>query len=160
MRIIKKVDIKNVPDGMIFHIIESISENMMDDAKRNFGDTPGFKKALVIYPKKGYIECFIKFPPYKYDFIWNVEKKSAFEHVVSLDARTSGGFSDYLFGMREKLGSLADTQWSAFLNFCVGFVSGVTYEDFVSRKVGKGVGGKAHRTHIKKAWSKVREGYK
>lgn len=164
MRILRKAHVKGVPDGMLFHIIESISENMIEDAKKRFGDMPGFKYDLVLKPKKGYIECFIKSSPYKYDFIWEITRKNTHSHYVMLDARTPGPTRDFLFGMGKKLEDLVNTQWSALINFCVGFVSGYSYGDFVTpvRKREKKKPKKKRKTasgkgHIRRARRKVRE---
>jgi len=120
MRITKKVIVPNVPKEVIMRIIEFTSEALIDDAKRNFGESFKFKTHMNLQGDT--LETYIQFFPYKYDFLWKINKAKLGYEIV-LDARSPGKWRDSLFGMGEKLKGLADTQWSAIVNFFHGYLT-------------------------------------
>lgn len=121
-QIIRKVMVPNIPEKVLLRSIELISEALIKDAKDNFKA----KTDLRVAEEKGYIEAYVAFFPYRYDFIWNISRNQrGFD--VTLDARTSGKWHEFLFDMDTKLQNLVMTQWSALLNFCMGYITASTY---------------------------------
>jgi hypothetical protein len=144
-QIIRKVLVPGVSEKVVFKIVETISEALVQNAKDEFGDTFNFKTDLRINEKRGYVESFVRFWPYKYDFIWKIHR-SADGVEVALDARTGGSWYDFLFDMHDKLNRLVFTQWSALLNFCMGYLTAMTYR-----------GGGQAKEHIRSAKARMRE---
>jgi hypothetical protein len=137
---------KDVPKNVILHAIESISAGLIEDAKSKFGKEYGFKSELKVRESKGLVECRVFIPPYDYNFRWLVapEEKG---FLVTFIGFTPGHWYEFLFKMKSKLRDLVKTQWSALINFGVGFVTASYYS-----KKGK----VAPREHIKKARQKVK----
>ena len=107
-----------VPQEVIEKAIDGISENLAYDAKQRFGNVTVKRRA-----RKGFIELYLSFPGYEYDFGWHLRKLDG--HVdVGLDARTRGKWYEPMLGTPAKLDNLVETQWSALVNFCLGFVFG------------------------------------
>ena len=55
MRIVKKVIVPNVPKEVIMKIIEFTSEALIDDAKRNFGESFKFKTHMNLISQDRYV---------------------------------------------------------------------------------------------------------
>jgi hypothetical protein len=121
-QIVRKVTVPGVPEKVIIRSIEMISEALVRDAEEQF-------KAITdtrVSEDTGYVEAYVAFFPYQYDFIWKVAKGTK-GYDVTLDARTAGRWYEFVFDMDTKLQNLVMTQWSALLNFCMGYVTAATY---------------------------------
>ena len=143
MRIVRKVIVPGVPREMIGQVIESISETLAENAKKNFSNALRFKTDIRMVGNNA-LESYVQFFPYKYDFIWKVNRDEL-GYEITLDARTPGKWRDALFGMDKKLEELVETQWSAFLNFCHGYLTALAYK----RKGGS-------KRHVKSARKKLK----
>ncbi|MBI1973543.1 hypothetical protein HYS54_01905 [Candidatus Micrarchaeota archaeon] len=136
---IRRVRVTGVPRLVVLRAVESIGLALIADAKQRFGSS-GFKSDLRVDEKRGYVESFIKFWPYKYDFIWRVEGEKQLN--VTLDCRTGGSWYEFAFDIAQKARTLTESQWSALLNFCMGYLT--------AGAVAKG-GVKQARKHITRA---------
>lgn len=122
VQVVRKVIIPGISDRVIVRAIEVISDALIRDAKENFGGSPSFKTDLRISEQKGYVESFVSFWPYRYDFIWKVKAVPG-GHEVTFDARTGGSWYEFLFDIKGKLLMLVNSQWSALLNFSMGYLT-------------------------------------
>lgn len=121
MRIVRRVIVPITSKETVVRVIEFISDALVEDAKKKYGKTYGFKTDIRPVGENA-IESYVQFFPYKYDFIWKITRdKMGYE--VALDARTPGKWRDSIFGMDEKLQRLVDTQWSALVNFFHGYLT-------------------------------------
>jgi len=145
VRIVKRVIVPVVPREMLFRLIEFISQALTEDAREKFGKSYKFKIHVRSVGQSA-IETYIQFFPYKYDFIWKVNRDKIGYEVV-LDARTPGKWTDALLNADKKLENLVDSQWSAFLNFCHGYLTALAYH--ASKRLPK--------KHIKKSKQRLRE---
>ncbi|MBN3037595.1 MAG: hypothetical protein JW834_04060 [Candidatus Diapherotrites archaeon] len=144
----EQVHIREVPKDILLHAIESIAEVLAEDAAYNYGKEYGFYSKIDVKEDEGMVFCEIKFVPYDYRFRWLASKeKDGF--IVTFIGSTPGGWTDLLTNAGEKLRSLMDTQWSAFNNFALGYV---TAESFIAAKR-KGPA----KEHVKAAKAKVRK---
>lgn len=144
MRIVRKVVVPISSKEMIVKVIEFISDALTADAKKKYGKAYKFKTDTRFVGENA-IESYVQFFPYKYDFIWKINRDSLGYEVV-LDARTPGKWRDSLFGMDDKLGNLVDTQWSALVNFFHGYLTALTYKTKTPTKA-----------HISKTKKRLRE---
>jgi hypothetical protein len=145
VRIVKRVIVPITSKEMIVKVIEFISDALTADAKQKYGKSYKFKTDTRFVGENA-IESYVQFFPYKYDFIWKINRDSLGYEVV-LDARTPGKWRDSLFGMDEKLNGLVDTQWSALVNFFHGYLTALAFRS--SKSLPKG--------HIRKTRRKLKE---
>jgi hypothetical protein len=145
VRIVKRIVVPITSKEMIVKVIEFISDALTADAKERYGKAYRFKTDTRFVGENA-IESYVQFFPYKYDFIWKINRDSLGYEVV-LDARTPGKWRDSLFGMDEKLNGLVDTQWSALVNFFHGYLTALAYRSSKSSPKG----------HIRKTRRKLKE---
>ena len=148
----EQAHVQNVPKEVIIHSIEAISEGLIQDARYNYGREAGYGSQLLVNEKEGLVFCEVKFVPYNYRFRWLVEKeKNGF--LVTFVGSTPDPWFEFLTRQGEKLRGLMDTQWSAFINFGIGFVTcDYYYKNRRSKAKNKPV-----REHIKKARAKIKK---
>jgi len=145
VRIVKRVIVPITSKEMIVKVIEFISDALTADAKQKYGKAYRFKTDTRFVGENA-IESYVQFFPYKYDFIWKINRDSLGYEVV-LDARTPGKWRDSLFSMDEKLNGLVDTQWSALVNFFHGYLTALAFRS------SKGL----PKSHIRKTRRKLKE---
>jgi hypothetical protein len=146
VQVVRKVIIPGISERVIVRAIEVISDALIRDAKENFGSAPTFKTDLRISEQKGYVESFVQFWPYRYDFIWRVKAVPG-GHEVTFDARTGGSWYEFLFDIKGKLLLLVNSQWSALLNFAMGYLTATAPKGHL----------KAPKKHIAAARARLRE---
>lgn len=145
-RLVRKAVIEGVPRDVTMRAVEIICDNLVEDARQNFGRFINFRTDTRVNEEKGIIEAYLQFLTFKYDFIWHVAQHAkGFE--VTLDARTPGSWYEFIYDTPAKLARLVDVQWSALVNFSAGFVTGESYMRFR---------GKGLKERIKKAKPKAR----
>lgn len=148
----EQAHVKNVPKQVILHAIEAICEGMIQDARYNYGREAGYGSQLLVKEDEGIVFCEVKFIPYDYRFRWLVEKeKDGF--LVTFIGSTPNPWFEFLTRQSEKLRGLVDTQWSAFINFGIGFVTCDYYYKNLKAKAKT----RPAREHIKKARGKVKK---
>lgn len=130
VQIVRRVVIPELPRDVVFRAVEIVAETLVADAKKNIKNS---KTNLRANEKNGYVESFIQFFPYKYDFIWRIEKARG-GYEVTLDARTQGKWYESFLDVVPKMDNLVNTQWSALLNFSIGFITAKTYKKTGARE--------------------------
>lgn len=139
----EQAHVRNMPQQVIIHSIEAICEGLVQDARYNFGREAGYGSQLLVKEDEGLVLCEVKFVPYDYRFKWLAEKEGD-GYRVTFVGSTPDTWYEVLTRQGEKLRGLMDTQWAAFINFGIGYVTADYY-----RK-----GGHA-KEHIKKAATRV-----
>ena len=148
----EQAHVHNVPREMILSSIEAISAGMVQDARYNFGREAGYSSQLLVNEEDGIVFCEVKFIPYDYKFRWLVEKeKDGF--LVTFIGSTPESMLEFMTQQGQKLRGLVDTQWSAFVNFHLGFV---TCDYYYRNRRGKAKN-KPAKHHIRKAASKIKK---
>ena len=123
----EQAHVKDIPQTVVIHAIEAICEGMIQDARYNFGREAGYSSQLLVKEDEGLIYCEVRFIPYDYKFRWLVEKeKDGF--LVTIVGSTPKPWFEFMTQQGEKLRGLVDTQWSAFVNFSIGYVTCVHYK--------------------------------
>ena len=122
----RQVTIKDIPKNVLMHAIASISEGLVLDARANYGREWGFKNRIEVLEDKGLVFCEVVFIPYDYKFKWLIsnEKNGL---LVTFIGGTPGKWYELLYNANFKVTSIVDTQWSAFVNFCVGYLTAKYY---------------------------------
>nr|AAZ32111.1 hypothetical protein [uncultured euryarchaeote Alv-FOS5] len=153
MEIERKALVPDVPKDILFYAIELIGEGLIEDAEENFGDMPNFNAEINLDKVSGEpwrISYSVDFSVYHYEFIWEL-KESKKGILVMLVGRTPKHWWSSLFDMETKLENLVDTQWSAFTNFAIGYMTAVS----VSRSKGKTKKAREHVRGAKKRMGKT-----
>ncbi|MCK4327362.1 MAG: hypothetical protein KAW41_02695 [Candidatus Diapherotrites archaeon] len=148
----EQAHVHNIPKEMILHSIEAISAGMVQDARYNFGREAGYSSQLLVNERDGLVFCEVKFIPYDYSFRWLVEKEAK-GHMVTFVGSTPDTWFEFMTQQGDKLRGLVDTQWSAFVNFGIGFVTCDYYYKNVKSKAKT----RPAREHIKKAAKRVKK---
>ncbi len=149
MEIERAALVKDVPKEILFYAIEVIGEGLIEDAKSKFGDFPNFSVEMElekVKPGPWVVKYRVHFSVYDYEFKWEIRdaKKG---YLVRFVGKTRGKWWEPLFDVESKLEDLVDTQWSAFCNFAVGYMSAVSY--------GKARKRSEAREHVRKAKEKL-----
>jgi len=126
MKFKEQVHFLGISKDVILGAIESISEALIDDAKSRYGNEYGFYSSMSLKGTEGIVFCEIKFFPYDYKFKWLVEEEKG-GVLVTFVATTGNKWYDFLFNMGDKLQRLIDPQWSAMINFGIGFITAESY---------------------------------
>ena len=148
----EQAHVEGIAKQVIIHSIEAICEGLVQDARYNYGREAGYGSQILVKEDEGIVFCEVKFVPYDYRFRWLVEKdKEGF--LVTFVGSTPDTWFEFLTRQGEKLRGLMDTQWSAFINFGIGFVTCDYYfkEQTTTKKKAPA------RVHIKKAAKKVKK---
>ncbi|MFC2174250.1 hypothetical protein ACFLQ2_00065 [archaeon] len=148
----EQAHVRDISKEVILHAIEAICAGMIQDARYNFGREAGYSSQLLVKEDEGLVFCEVKFIPYDYRFRWLVEKEKD-GYLVTFVGSTPNPWFEFLTRQSEKLRGLVDTQWSAFVNFGIGFVTCNYYYKNVHSKAKT----KAPREHIKKAATRVKK---
>jgi len=122
----RQVQVKEIPKSVLMHAIASITEGLVLDARANYGTEYGFKNKIEILEDQGIIFCEVAFIPYDYKFKWLVAKEKE-GYLITLIGGTPGKWYEFVYNSDFKITNLVDTQWSAFVNFCVGFLTAKYY---------------------------------
>jgi len=148
----EQAHVHDMPKEVILHAIEAICAGMVQDARYNFGKEAGYASQLLVNEEEGLVFCEVRFIPYQYQFRWLVEKEKA-GFLVTFVGSTPNPWFEFLTRQSEKLRGLVDTQWSAFVNFGIGFVTCDYYYKNVKSKAKT----RPAREHIKKAAKRVKK---
>ena len=146
----EQAHIRDIQKEVIIHAIEAISEGLVQDAKYNYGREAGYSSKFVVDESGGMVFCEVKFLPYDYKFRWLAEKEKD-GYLITFVGAVPDAWHEFMTNRSGKLKGLMDTQWAAFLNFCIGFVTCNYYVKHAKTKKPK----KQAREHIKSAKKRV-----
>jgi hypothetical protein len=145
----EQAHVHDVPRDVLLHAIEAISEGLIQDAKYNFGREAGFGSKLLVKEDDGVVFCEVKFVPYDYRFKWLVEPEKAGGSTVTFIGQTPDRWWEWFTREEEKLKGIMETQWSAFLNFGIGYVTSNYYHKHKGKPL-------PARVHIRRAALRVK----
>ncbi len=148
MEIERRALVPEVPEDILLYAIELIGEGLIEDAESNFGDLPNFDARIELERIKGQpwtVSYTVTFSVYEYSFFWELKKTSK-GTLVRLVGSAPSKWWYALFDVQRKLENLVDTQWAAFTNFAIGYLTAVSYKSSKTKKA---------REHVRRAKSKV-----
>ncbi len=132
-KIKEQAHFKGIPRKAVLRAIESISEGLMEDARYKYGKEAGFESEIDVNEKEGIVETKVKIFPYEYNFRWLFSDEDE-GFLVTLVGRTGGKWYEFLLPAAKNLRGLMDTQWSALLNFGIGFLFGSSFTEGEEKK--------------------------
>ncbi len=149
MEIERRALVPDVPKDILFYTVELIGESLIMDAKEKFEGMPNFDSMMNLEKMMGRpwkIDYYVKFSVYTYEFHWEF-KDSKNGVLVKFVGKVPSHWWNTFFDIDTKLEGITDSQWTAFTNFAIGYMTAKMYE-----KRGKK---RDAREHVRVAKSKM-----
>lgn len=132
----REANIYGVPKGVIYNLVDGITNTLLIDAKEKRGRNVGFRAEALSRGNDG-IHALVKFWPYHYEFRWSIRDVKS--HVqLKLATHSPPSLFRTLTNDWGDMEEITDVQWTAVTEFCAGYLAGKNDSEPVGRKVRRG----------------------